>query len=86
MHSSRTGRVARTSIARPAISGPAVSGRSVGSDDTTWFGHRCAVCSNQNVDRPVSTRPLSGISSGSTTSNTEIRSDATMSMRSWATS
>ena len=40
---------------------------------------RCsAVWSNQNCDRPVSTRPLSGISSGSTTSNTEMRSLATI--------
>ena len=86
MHSRRTGCIARTSIARPAISGPAVSGRSVGSADTTWLGQMWAVCANQNVDSPVSTRPLSGISSGSTTSNTEMRSDATMSIRSWETS
>ena len=45
---------------------------------------RCRACrSNQKCDRPVSTRPLSGISSGSTTSNTDTRSLATISSRSW---
>src|SRR5689334_13539476 len=39
----------------------------------------CAVRANQNADRPVSTRPLSGIGVGSTTSNVEMRSDATSS-------
>ena len=86
MHSSRTGSCGAHEH-RPARDfGPAVSGKSVGSDDTRWFGTRSAVCSNQNVDSAVRTRPLSGISSGSTTSNTEMRSDATMSMRSWSTS
>jgi hypothetical protein len=86
MHSSRTGRVVRQSIARPDTSAPAVSGKSVGSDEMRWLGTRSAVRSNQKVDRPVSTRPLSGMRSSSTTSNTEIRSDATMSMRSCPTS
>src|ERR1700730_13235258 len=44
------------------------------------------VWSNQYCDTPVSTRPLSGISSGSTTSNTDTRSLATMSSRSCPTS
>src|ERR687891_2385376 len=86
MHSSRTGRVACTSIARPATSDPAVSGKSVGSDEMRWLGARSAVCSNQNVDNAVRTRPLSGTRSSSTTSNTEMRSDATIRMRSWSTS
>ena len=60
----------------------AVSGKSVGSLETRWFGHADAVRSNQNVDSAVSARPLSGISSPSTTSNTEMRSEATTSMRS----
>src|SRR5689334_9961735 len=40
------------------------------------------VRANQKAERPVSTRPLSGISVGSTTSNVEIRSVATRSRRS----
>ena len=39
------------------------------------------VRANQNPESPVSTRPLSGISVGSTTSNVEIRSLATSSSR-----
>ena len=81
-----TGWVARTSIARPATSDPAVSGKSVGSEEIRWLGARPAVSSNQNVDSAVSARPLSGTRSSSTTSNTEMRSDATISMRSWSTS
>src|SRR5690242_13687772 len=42
----------------------------------------CDVRANQNADSPVSTRPLSGISVGRTTSNVEIRSLATSSRRS----
>src|SRR4051812_31441883 len=37
---------------------------------------------NQKADRPVSTFPLSGIGVGCTTSYVEIRSEATMRMRS----
>src|SRR5213595_3838358 len=40
------------------------------------------VRANQKPDSPVSTRPLSGISVGRTTSNVEIRSLATSSRRS----
>src|SRR5947208_8306211 len=40
-----------------------------------------SVRANQKPERPVSTRPLSGISVGSTTSKTEIRSLATSSSR-----
>ncbi len=40
------------------------------------------VRANQNAERPVSTRPLSGISVGRTTSKTEMRSLATSSSRS----
>src|SRR5688500_8554934 len=42
----------------------------------------CVVRANQNAERPVSTRPLSGISVGRITSNVEIRSEATSSRRS----
>src|SRR4051812_4302535 len=42
----------------------------------------CSVRANQKPERPVSTRPLSGISVGSTTSNVEMRSEATSSRRS----
>ena len=37
---------------------------------------------NQKCERPVSTRPLSGIGVGRTTSKAEIRSDATIRSRS----
>src|SRR3954447_20696441 len=47
-----------------------------------WFGKISAVRANQTPDSPVSTRPLSGISVGSTTSNVEMRSLATSSRRS----
>src|SRR5215210_2835765 len=41
----------------------------------------CLVRANQNPDRPVSTRPLSGISVARTTSNVEMRSLATSNSR-----
>src|SRR6266550_21051 len=47
-----------------------------------WFGTISFVRANQNAERPVRTRPLSGISVGSTTSKTEMRSLATRSRRS----
>src|SRR6185312_14272727 len=46
-----------------------------------WLAQTLRVRANQNADRPVSTRPLSGISVGSTTSKVEIRSLATSSRR-----
>jgi hypothetical protein len=39
----------------------------------------CRVRANQKAESPVNTRPLSGISVGSTTSKVEIRSVATSS-------
>src|SRR5207245_9258158 len=47
-----------------------------------WFGTIACSSVNQKPDRPVSTRPLSGISVGRTTSNVEMRSLATSSKRS----
>src|SRR5919202_2358294 len=47
-----------------------------------WFGTIERVRTNQKADSPVSTRPLSGISVGRTTSNVEMRSLATSSSRS----
>src|SRR5918996_6460899 len=52
-----------------------------GSVSSRWFGAIPAVSANQNRDSPVSTRPLSGTSVGSTTSNALMRSDATSSNR-----
>jgi hypothetical protein len=49
------------------------------------LGATAAVSSNQKADSAVRARPLSGMSSARTTSNTEIRSDATMSIRSSST-
>src|SRR5215467_8049659 len=46
-----------------------------------WFGTIGASSVNQYPERPVSTRPLSGISVGRTTSKVEIRSDATSNRR-----
>jgi hypothetical protein len=47
-----------------------------------WFGVMARVRTNQKAARPVSTRPLSGISVGRITSKVEMRSDATRSSRS----
>src|SRR2546422_7719523 len=47
-----------------------------------WFGTIACSSVNQKPERPVSTRPLSGISVGRTTSKVEIRSLATSSSRS----
>src|ERR671935_596717 len=47
-----------------------------------WLGTISFVRANQNAERPVRTRPLSGISVGRTTSNVEMRSLATSSRRS----
>ena len=82
MHSIGIGSVRRTSIARPSASGRAAAGKSAGSTLTTWFGRRSATRSKQNDEIAVRTRPLSGIASGSTTSKTDTRSEATRRMRS----
>src|SRR5262245_12523391 len=71
----------RNSSAAPGSS-PKSSGRSSGATPTRWFGTIDSVRENQNRDRPVRTRPLSGISVGRTTSNADSRSDATRSNRS----
>jgi hypothetical protein len=47
-----------------------------------WLGTISSVRSNQNFESPVSTRPLSGIGVGRTTSKAEMRSEATISRRS----
>src|ERR1043165_9754662 len=47
-----------------------------------WFGTIAPLRANQTADSPVSTRPLSGISVGRTTSKVEMRSLATSSSRS----
>src|SRR4249919_1447053 len=65
----------RASVERP-------SGRSA----TRWFGTTSRVRANQKPERPVSTRPLSGISVGRTTSNVEILSLATSRSRSASSS
>src|SRR3954453_22385967 len=51
-----------------------------------WFGTMSCVRANQKPERPVSTRPLSGISVGRTTSKTEMRSLAKSSNRSSSSS
>src|SRR3954454_24246067 len=55
---------------------PRRSGSSV-AVERRWFPTMSPVLANQCRDRPVRTRPLSGTPVGSTTSNAEIRSDAT---------
>ena len=78
----------RQSIIRPRSSREASwsqaisAGRSSGAAARRWFGTIDSVLENQNRDRPVSTRPLSGISVGRTTSNADSRSEATSSSRS----
>ena len=52
------------------------------SRSSMWLRTSPRVRSNQNRESPVRTRPLSGMGVGSTTSNAEMRSDATSSSRS----
>src|SRR5919205_2008142 len=76
-HSTGSIRSLRTAIARPRTSSgtPSVA-------ETKWLATMWPVRANQNADSPVSTFPLSGIGVGCTTSYVEIRSEATMRMRS----
>ena len=60
---------------------PIEAGYSVTSAVARWFSTILSVKSNQNSDICVSTRPLSGIPFGITTSKAEMRSVATI--RSW---
>lgn len=53
-----------------------------GSAPVSWLGTTWASLANQKFAISVSTRPLSGIGSGSTTSKAESRSLTTMSKRS----
>ncbi len=62
--------------ARSAASGTA---RSSGKS-ARWFGTMCRVRANQKFEIVVSTRPLPGIGSGSTTSKALSRSVVTISM------
>ena len=70
-----------TSMARPARSGRLVNGP--GNADPSavsrWCGTMSAICSNQYSESPDSTRPLSGMAVGRTTSKAEMRSVATIS-------
>src|SRR5687767_22763 len=70
----------RTYTARPSRSACERngSGNFEISVSTRWFGTICAVCANQKFESCVSTLPLSGIGVGSTTSNAERRSLATI--------
>src|SRR5919204_5291925 len=67
----------RTVIARPRTSSgtPSVA-------ETKWLATMWPVRPNQNAESPVSTAPLSGMGVGCTTSYVEIRSLATMRIRS----
>ncbi len=60
---------------RPFQSAGAPAGTSV---EITWLGTMSAIRSNHHSDSWVRTRPLSGISFGSTQSWADIRSLATM--------
>src|SRR5262245_33499091 len=53
-----------------------------GRSTRRWFGQIACVRANQNAERPVRTRPLSGITVGCTKSNVEMRSVATSKSRS----
>src|SRR5687767_4330376 len=70
----------RTYTARPSRSACERngSGNFARSVSTRWFGTICAVCANQKFESCVRTLPLSGIGVGSTTSNAERRSLATI--------
>src|SRR3990172_983911 len=67
----------RSSAAPAAKAG----GNVVGSTPSRWLETMPPVRANQKRDRPVRTRPLSGIAVGSTTSNAESRSLATRSRK-----
>src|SRR5256886_10981488 len=54
--------------------------------ESMWFGTIACSSVNQKPERPVSTRPLSGISVGRTTSKVEMRSLATSSRSSSSSS
>ena len=78
----RRPRPAATSARRQTITRPrSVGRRSPASVESRWLGTIDRVSANQNRDRPVRTRPLSGMAVGSTTSNALIRSLATSSSR-----
>ena len=82
MHSTGSISASRHSITRPARAGScAPSGRSARSVEMRWLSTTSRICSNQNADMAVSTRPLSGIGSAMTTSNAEMRSEVTISSR-----
>src|SRR5580765_7380174 len=84
MTSIGSGSTRRQSIIRPRSSSASPGrppGMSSGATPTRWFATRSPVRENQNRDRPVRTRPLSGIAVGRTTSNALRRSDATSSRR-----
>jgi len=51
------------------------------SSPVRWLGMMCAVFANQKFEIWVSISPLPGMGSGSTTSNAESRSVATISRR-----
>src|SRR6476646_7775106 len=70
-HSSGSISSRRHSVERPSSRRP-----------SRWFGTIELVRANQRAESPVSTRPLSGISVGRTTSKVEMRSLATSSRRS----
>src|SRR3954453_21665575 len=70
-HSSGSISIRRHSVERPSSRRP-----------SRWLGTTSRVRANQNAERPVRTRPLSGISVGRTTSKVEMRSLATSSRRS----
>src|SRR5712691_5874024 len=85
MTSIGSGSTRRQSIIRPRSSSASAGrppGMSSGATPTRWFATRSPVRPNQNRDRPVRTRPLSGIGVGSTTSKALSRSDATRRRRS----
>src|SRR3989337_48858 len=70
-------RAGRQIMERPRSSGaPAAKagGNVVGSTPSRWLETMPPVRANQKRDRPVRTRPLSGIAVGSTTSNAASRS------------
>src|SRR5258705_2623885 len=88
MTSIGSGWTRRQSIIRPRRSAASAGsdgpppGISSGATPTRWFATRSPVRPNQNRDRPVRTRPLSGIGVGRTTSKALSRSDAIRSRRS----
>ena len=81
MHSTGSTLPRRQSVVRPASAGVERTGSGISrvSAVIRWFGAIWRVCSKNQAESCVSTRPLPGMPPGKTTSNALSRSEATSS-------